>query len=73
MKKIELTADDMRRGDRAMLMKVVDEINNSASLNESSVSVKEKVADVQELDTESKNTVKEVAEAFNALLKALKS
>lgn len=73
MKKIELTADDMRRGDRAMLMKVVDEINKSASSNESSVSVKEKVADVQELDTESKNTVKEVAEAFNALLKALKS
>lgn len=73
MKKIELTADDMRRGDRAMLMKVVDEINNSASSDKSSVSVKEKVADVQELDTESKNTVKEVAEAFNALLKALKS
>lgn len=62
----EFTQDDIRMGQRAMLMKLADKVSNMKSGG------KVDVSEVKELDTDSKLTVKEVAEAFNELLKALK-
>lgn len=63
----EFTHDDIRMGQRAMLDKLashVDKLDGKAKNKE--------LTKIEELDTESKLTVKEVAEAFNSLLKALK-
>lgn len=68
MKKLEFTPDDVRMGNRAMLDKIVDAINSKASGTN-----KSKLDEVEELDVEKKLTNKDVAEAFNKLLQALKS
>ena len=63
----EFTHDDMRMGQRAMLDKLaahVDKMGGKAKSKD--------LSKVEELDTDSKLTVKEVAEAFNSLVKALK-
>ncbi len=68
MKKLEFTPDDIRMGNRAMLDKIVEAINSKAAgVN------KTKLDEVEELDVEKKLTNKDVAEAFNKLLQALKS
>jgi hypothetical protein len=63
----EFTQDDVRAGQRAMLMKLADKVSTMKSGG------KVDVSGVEELDTDSKLTVKEVAEAFNQLVKALKA
>jgi hypothetical protein len=62
----EFTHDDMRMGQRAMLDKLaahVDKIGSKAKAKDFS--------GIELLDTESKLTIKDVAEAFNNLVKAL--
>ena len=68
MKKLEFTPDDIRMGNRAMLDKIVEAINSKAGSSN-----KAKLDEVEELDVEKKLTNKDVAEAFNKLLQALKS
>lgn len=68
MKKLEFTPDDIRSGNRAMMDKIVEAINSKSSgVN------KTKLDEVEELDVEKKLTNKDVAEAFNKLLQALKA
>lgn len=68
MKKLEFTPDDIRSGTRAMMDKIVEAINSKAAgVN------KTKLDEIEELDVEKKLTNKDVAEAFNKILQALKS
>lgn len=62
----EFTQDDLRSGQRHMLDKLTAHV---ATLGGES----KELSNVELLDTESKLTVKEVAEAFNQLVKALKA
>lgn len=62
----EFTQDDLRSGQRHMLDKLVAHVSTLGGESKD-------LSEVDLLDTESKLTVKEVAEAFNQLLKALKA
>ena len=60
----EFTHDDMRAGHRAMVEKL------AAHVSEMGGEAKD-FSKIESLDTESKLTIKDVAEAFNSLVKVL--
>lgn len=71
MKKFEITPDDLRAGQTHVIKKIVDHL--SSDTKEVKSEAKKDFSDIKELDLEGKVTVKEVAEAFNKLLAALKA
>ena len=60
----EFTQDDMRSGQRAMLDKLAIHVSSMEKDGKD-------FSKIELLDTDSKLSVKEVAEAFNSLVKAL--
>lgn len=64
--KFELTADDKRAGVNHQLNKIGKHLSNQSSVGVD-------VSDIKEIDVDGKVTNKEIAEAFNKLLKALKA
>lgn len=60
----EFTQDDMRSGQRAMLDKLAAHVSSMENGGKD-------FSKIELLDTDSKLSVKEVAEAFNSLVKAL--
>lgn len=60
----EFTQDDLRAGQRQMIDKLVAHVNTMSGESKD-------FSKIEPLDTDGKLTVKEVAEAFNSLLKAL--
>ncbi len=70
MKKFEITPDDFRAGQTHVIKKIVEHLSSDTKeLKES----KADFSDIQEIDLDGKVTAKEVAEAFNKLLAALKA
>lgn len=66
-KKFELTADDQRAGVNHQLKKIGEHLAKQESAGAVDLS------EVKEIDVDGKVTNKEIAEAFNTLLKALKA
>lgn len=66
-KKFELTADDQRAGVNHQLKKIGEHL----AKQESAAAVD--LSEVKEIDVDGKVTNKEIAEAFNTLVKALKA
>lgn len=63
----EFSQDDLRAGNRQMMDKLAEHINKMSSGSKS-----KDFKNLEELDVESKLTIKDVAQAYNELLKAIK-